>query len=141
MSKKAQPSWVDKLLADTDVRREGLKPLILRRKIRYNLFRLQTAAAGGPEADSVPRGFKKHYADQKWFDGWANFGITWDVGDPVEPKQRGGDDPLVAVPRYLSVTEEWEEVIESHVKSDTISARKRARARKMEEVNGSEDSL
>jgi len=134
-------NWVVKILPDEDVPRESLRPLMLRRRVRYNLFRLQNEEESGIPADSTPDGFKEFFETQQWFDGWGNFGKTWDVGDPMDAAARGSDDPLTAVPRYLTIHEEWDEVIGDHVKSDTISTRKRARAQQMEEANGSEDNV
>lgn len=137
----AKPEWAEEF--EEEARHDNLKPLILRRKIRYLLFLLQGAAGGQfevEEAHGVPSGFQEFFEDQKWFDGWENFGITWDVGDPYR-SDRASDDPLEVVPRYQSVQEEWQEVIELHVKADTVSARKRARARRMEEANGNEDNV
>jgi len=136
----AEPAWVKKLLPEEDVPREAVRPLLLRKRIRYTLFRLQTEAEGGEKA-KPPAGFKTFYKKQTWFDGWDSFGITWDVGDPLNPESRGSDSPFEAVPRYLSVNEEWDEVIEAHVKADTVSTRRRARAKQMDETNGSEDNV
>ena len=134
--------WLSTILPDEDVQRESLRPLLTRRRVRYVMYRLMyEATEDKPTGDIVPEGFKEYFEAQKWFDGWDKFGITWDVGDPVHPKPRGSEDPLEVVPRYISVQEEWEEVVDAHVKSDTIASRKRARARQMEEANGSEDNL
>lgn len=134
--------WLAEILPEEDIIRENLRPLLARKRIRYRCFRLRAEASEGKELpDVIPDGFREHFEAQEWFDGWDNFFVTWDVGDPVEPERRGSADPLQAVPRYLSGWEEWDEVIEAHVKSDTISTRKRARARKMEEANGSEDNV
>ncbi len=135
----AEPKWVEKLLTEESVPRESVRLLQLRRKIRYTLFRLKKKEDEGISV-RTPAGFKKFYSDQKWFDGWENFGVTWDVGDPMDPKGRGSDDPFEVVARYQSVNEEWEEVVEAHMKSGTISTRKRARQQKMED-NGSEDNV
>ena len=82
------------------------------------------------------------FEEQKWFDGWENFATSWDVGDPMDEEARGSGDPFEVLPRYQSVWEEWEAEIEAHVKADTISTRKRARAKKMDnEANGSEDNV
>ena len=138
----SNPAWLAEILPDEDVPRESVRPLLTRRRVRYRLYRLRAEAAEGKELPIViPDGFKESFEAQKWFDGWANFSVTWDVGDPVRPESRGSGDPLEVVPRYISVKEEWEEVIEAHVKSDTLATRKRARARQMEEANGSEDNL
>lgn len=127
------------LLPEEEVPREAVRPLMLRKRIRYTLFRLQTKEENGT-AFLSPAGFKDFYADQKWFDGWENFGITWDVGDPMDPKGRGSDDVFEAVARYQSVQEEWDEVIADHVRGDTISTRVRARQQRMDD-NGSEDNV
>lgn len=134
--------WLTEILPEEDIMYESLRPLLTRRRVRYRCFRLRSEASEGKELpDVIPDGFKEYFEAQKWFDGWANFAVTWDVGDPMDPERRGSDDPLKAVPRYLSVWEEWDEEIEAHVKSDTISTRKRARAQKMDEANGSEDNV
>ena len=135
----AEPKWVEKLLPEEDVPREAVRPLMLRKAIRYTLFRLKKKEDEGVPI-RTPAGFKKFYSDQKWFDGWENFGVTWDVGDPLDPKDRGSDDPFEVVARYQSVNEEWDEVVEAHMKSGTITTRKRARQQKMED-NGSEDNV
>ncbi len=135
----AEPKWVEKLLTEENVPRESVRLLQLRRKIRYILFRLKKKEDEGVPV-RTPAGFKKFYSDQKWFDGWENFGVTWDVGDPLDPKDRGSDDPFEVVARYQSVNEEWDEVVEAHMKSGTITTRKRARQQKMED-NGSEDNV
>lgn len=137
---EAEPKWIPKVLPEEGSFRESTRPLLIRRGVRYRLFRLKNEAEGGATIET-PEGFKEHYEAQKWFDGWDKFGITWDVGDPVRPQPRGSENPLEVVPRYVSVQEEWEDVVDAHVKSDTIAARKRARARQMEEANGSEDNL
>ena len=131
---------MEKLLPEEDVPREDVRLLMLRRKIRYTLFRLKKKEDDGV-AIRTPAGFKKFYSDQQWFDGWENFGVTWDVGDPLDPKERGSEDPFEAVARYQSVNEEWDAVIDAHVKSDTITTRKRTRQQQMEETNGSEDNV
>lgn len=135
----AEPEWVGKLLSEDDVPREAVRPLMLRKNIRYLLFRLKKKADDGVPV-RTPAGFKKFYSDQHWFDGWENFGVTWDVGDPMDPVNRGSSDVFEVLPRYQSVNEEWDEVIEAHVKSDTITTRKRARQQKMDD-NGSEDNV
>lgn len=136
----AEPTWVGKLLPEETVPREAVRSLMLRKAIRYALFRLKRKEDDGVSF-RTPAGFKGFYKDQKWFDGWENFGVTWDVGDPMNPVARGSDDVFEVVARYQSVNEEWDEVIEAHVKGDTITTRKRARQQKMKETNGSEDNV
>lgn len=46
-----------------------------RRAVRYRLYRIK---AGDPLATD---GLKAHLESQDEFDGWHNFGVTWDVGD------------------------------------------------------------
>ncbi len=135
----AEPKWVEKLLPEESVPRETVRPLMLRKAIRYTLFRLKRKEDDGVPI-RTPAGFKKFYSDQKWFDEWENFGVTWDVGDPMDPKGRGSGDVFEVVARYQSVNEEWDEVVEAHMKSGTISTRKRERQQKMED-NGSEDNV
>jgi hypothetical protein len=137
----ASSGWVSEILPEEDVQRESLRPLMLRRRVRYNLFRLQNEQELGVPADTTPDGFKEFFEAQKWFDEWGNFGKTWDVGDPMAPEPRGSADPLEVVPRYVTIHEEWDEVIDHHVKSDTLTTRKRSRAQQMEDANGSEDNI
>ncbi len=135
----AEPQWVQTLLPEEEVPREAVRPLMLRKRIRYTLFRLQTKEENGTPF-SPPAGFRDFYADQQWFDGWENFGNTWDVGDPMDPEGRGSDDVFEVVARYQSVHEEWDEVIADHVRGDTISSRVRSRQQRMDD-NGSEDNV
>lgn len=124
------PKWVKGLVPEGT--RENVQPLVLRKQIRYRLFRLRSEAVDEIEFDDTPKGFKKFYADQKWFDGWENFAVTWDVGDPENPEPRGSGDPLEVVPRYMSIEEEWEETLADHIRSDTIGTRMRKRAKQVE---------
>ena len=134
-------AWIKEILPEEDIEREALRPLLQRRRIRYLLYRLQAEAAEDKPRPDLPEGFEEFFESQKWFDGWGNFAVTWDVGDPMDEESRGSADPFEVLPRYMSVWEEWDEEIEAHVKADTISSRKRARAKKMDDANGSEDNL
>ena len=138
----SKPAWAKRF--EDEARMDAHKPLLLRKRVRYNLARLKTEADGGPKAEP-PRGFKKFYADQKWFDGWENWGVTWDVGTPMRDGDSFGntvsDDPLEVVPRYSSINEEHEADMDAHHRADTVGTRKRKRAIKMDEANGSEDNL
>ena len=94
------PEWMDKLIPDHLRDREPeLQVLAIRKQVRYWLFRLKTEADGGPAAQDVPRGLRGYYKKQEWFDGWENFGVTWDVA---------AEDPLETWPRDESIEEEWE---------------------------------
>lgn len=46
----------------------------------------------------LPEGFKKSFEIQKYFKGWINYHVTWDV-DP--------DDPWTVVPLSKSLEEQW----------------------------------
>lgn len=72
-----------------------------RKRIRYQLYRLQSEAAGMC-ANVSELGFKELFEEQPFFDQWRNFSITWDVAM---------DEPMRIVHRYHSVADEWEEVI------------------------------
>lgn len=100
---------------------EKLYMRTLRRRIRYVLSRLKTEVDGGEEM-SAPEGFKEFFEKQDdWWDGWENWGVTWDVGALDQ------EGPLVVVPRWTSIHEEWDEVVEAELKSNEIAARKRRR--------------
>lgn len=137
-----KPSWAIKFEEKAGF--ESHKPILLRKQVRYNLSRLKTEADGGDKAEP-PYEFKPYFENQKWFDGWENWGVTWDVGTPDRDADSFGntisDDPLEVVPRYSSLNEEHDESMEAHFKADTLSTRKRKRAIKMDEANGSEDNL
>ncbi len=95
----------------------------VRRRIRYCLFRLNTEEAEGIPVDDIPAGLKKHYESSEEFDGWKNFGVTWDVDD---------NDPLVTVPRYESINEAWDRQIEEDLRANRTHTRKRQRQIKKE---------
>jgi hypothetical protein len=138
-----KPSWAKKF--EDEARYDNLRPLLLRKRVRYNLSRLRTEAVDGAPKAKPPRGFKKFFEEQVWFDGWENWGVTWDVGTPMRTEDNFGntisDDPLEVVPRYVSLNEEHEDNMSAQTRADNISTRKRKRAIKMDEANGSEDNL
>lgn len=109
---------------------EGVYERTVRRRVRYELSRLKTEADGGVEADP-PEGFKDFFEKQEWWDGWDNWGVTWDVG-----KLGSEEGVLVVVPRWLSIYEEWDDVIQGELRSNEIAARKRRRI-----GNGSEGDI
>lgn len=137
-----QPAFVEELVPVGSIR-EALYWWQVRRKVRYICFRLQTQhdpEAPDRKAKDIPKGFRKYFENQDWFDGWENFAKTWDVGgadsDFAESKdENGSDSPLVVVPRWLSVWEENEDEVNSWVREHEIEARKRRRA------NGSENNI
>jgi hypothetical protein len=126
----AQPTFVKELVPERSVRDEIYWRQV-RRKIRYMCFRLQTEhdpEAPDRKAEGIPRGFKPFFQKQEWFDGWDNFGKTWDVGGPEFAMQYGeSDDPLVVVPRWLTVWEENEDEMSSQMRINELDARKRRR--------------
>jgi len=132
----SKPKWATDF--ENESFREDRKPLVLRKRIRYLLSRLQrVATVEGADVPKLPKGFKKHFEDQEWFDGWENWGVTWDVGTPMRSEEEIGgndsDDPLVVVPRYMSLNEEWDEFTDSHHRQATIRVRKRLAEKRMEE--------
>ena len=86
---------------------------LTRRQIRYICFRLQIEAEGGNKAqpDKLHLRFvdevKEHMESQEDFDGWKNFGKTWDVGDKA---------PLVVVTRMKSIQSEWNKILKEEAK-------------------------
>lgn len=111
--------WLEELVPEHLADRPDLQAVVKRKQVRYMLFRLKTEADGGPKATSIPRGFRPHFKKQEWFDGWENFGVTWDVE---------AEDPLTTRPRYESIHEEWDQQIEAMVRQQTREIRKRKRA-------------
>ena len=83
--------------------REGLELRSNRKKVRYQLYRLRTEAEGMCAADSDKK-FIKIFEDQEFFDGWGNFGTTWDVAF---------DEPTRIVHRLLSGGDEWDELVKA----------------------------
>ena len=120
------PKWAEELVPD-DLP-EQAKAIKLRQDIRYWCFRLQTEAEEGVPSTGRPRGLKPHFEKQEWFDGWENFGKTWDVE---------ADDPLTARPRWRTIHEEWEDVIQQELVANTIQTRKNQRMM----ANGDEGEL
>jgi len=74
-----------------------------RKKVRYQLYRLQSEAEGRC-ANVSEEGFKEIFEEQTHFDGWRKFSITWDVAM---------DDPYRIVHRIRSAADEWEEIVAS----------------------------
>jgi hypothetical protein len=75
----------------------------LRHKTRYSCFRRQTEEDGGNKADKEHHKLTKPLEKMEGFDGWKNFGITWDISTP---------DPLVIVRRKWSIHQEWSQTME-----------------------------
>lgn len=73
-----------------------------RRKLRYRLYRIKT----GTPVDSSD-GLKSHFESQDEFDGWHNFGITWDTGsEGVWPEGH-----FVAIPLKESLEQMWQKTV------------------------------
>lgn len=115
------PAFVGELVPEGSVP-ERLYERTVRRRIRYVASRLYTEANDGAPMDDIPEGFLEHFEDQEWFDGWENWGVTWDLGELDSE-----EGPLAAVPRWLSIHEEWDEVIRGELQVNEIEARKRRR--------------
>lgn len=109
-------SWIDDLVPPGSVR-EVLHQRTLRRKLRYWCFRLRSEVEGISDAEA-PSELVDLYEDQQWFDGWGNFGATWDLDE---------EDPLVVVPRWRTIHEEWDEVIQGQLQRNQIESRKNLR--------------
>ncbi len=118
----AKKKFVDVLVPEGSVE-DFLYVRQVRRKVRYWLFRLRSEAEGLGDAKGIPAGLKTHYKKQEWFDGWENFGATWDVDD---------EDPLTTVPRWETIHEEWDRVLEQEHRANRISARQRRRNNQVE---------
>lgn len=80
---------------DGEARRLG------RRKLRYRLYRIQSK---DPVVDD---GLKAHFESQDEFDGWHNFGITWDTG----PSGEWPEGHFVAVPLSESLEAQWQKTM------------------------------
>lgn len=77
-----------------------------RREVRYRLYRIQSG-----KTVNNKDGLKQFFETQVHFDGWHNFGVTWDVGkEGVFPEGH-----WIAVKRKKSVLQEWEEIVAKHV--------------------------
>lgn len=87
----------------TSFSKEGLELRSNRKKIRYQLYRLRTESEGKCAANS-DKDFKDIFEKQSFFDGWGNFGTTWDVAF---------DEPTRIVHRLLSEQEEWDELVKA----------------------------
>ncbi len=125
-----EPSFVERLVPEGSVGRkvplgstpEGVQEELylrtVRRRIRYWLFRLRTEANDGNAAEGIPRGIRRYYEKADHFDGWENFGTTWDLDD---------DNPLQTRWRFQSVEEEYEEKLRAEFRRLEIEARQRRR--------------
>jgi hypothetical protein len=78
-----------------------------RRKVRYRLYRIQS----GDLVDSND-GLKAHFESQDEFDGWHNFGVTWDTGDEGE----WPEGHFLAVPLEESLEAQWQKTVLGLVK-------------------------
>lgn len=73
-----------------------------RRKVRYRLYRIQSGDLVDPKD-----GLKSHFESQDEFDGWHNFGVTWDTGGEGE----WPDGHFVAVPLEESLEATWQRTL------------------------------
>ena len=100
------------MMKETTATQYNMKNLT-KKQIRYICFRLQIEDDGGNKAkkDSLHLKFvnevKTHMEKQDNFDGWKNFGRTWDVGEKAF---------LVAVLRTSSIESDWNDVVEKEAK-------------------------
>lgn len=72
---------------------------LTRRQLRYRLYRIQSD-------DPVEKkdGLKAHFESQDEFDGWHNFGKTWDTG----PEGKFPEGHYVAQPLHESLEAAWQ---------------------------------
>lgn len=73
------------------------------RKVRYWLFRFRTECDKGVSAAEAPEGLKIKFENLEWFQGWENFGISWDVH---------ADDCFRIVPLKQSLDDDWNQILE-----------------------------
>lgn len=73
-----------------------------RRKLRYRLYRIKTGAPVDPND-----GLKQHFESQDEFDGWHNFGVTWDTGSSGE----WPEGHFTAVPLAESLEATWQRTL------------------------------
>jgi hypothetical protein len=78
---------------------------LTKREVRYICFRLLQEYDGGNDAVDIPflDEVRVHLEKEEDFDGWINFGKTWDVSEK---------SPLVAVRRIKSIASEWNTEVE-----------------------------
>lgn len=62
------------------------------------LIKAQVEGINGDLCLDIPKGFKESFENQKFFRGWINYHVTWDVDE---------EDAWKVVPRGLSLEEEW----------------------------------
>jgi hypothetical protein len=53
---------------------------LMRRRVRYHLYRCRTAEEGVRELESDSEPFKDYFEGLEGFGGWVNFARSWDVG-------------------------------------------------------------
>jgi len=92
-------SEIEKVISGLSV--EGMEIRKARKTVRYQLYRLKGEAEGRC-CNLSEEGFKEKFEDQRLFDGWRNFSVSWDVAI---------NDPYRIVHRTLSVQDEWEDII------------------------------
>jgi hypothetical protein len=127
---KPEPqNFADVLVPEGSVR-DVLRTLQLRRKTKYLCGRMRKEAVEGVDAPELPDGFKKFYEGQEHFTGWGEYNTSWDIESTHDEDMNPIVDefrPLLPVERWESVWEEWDQVVDSHMRSGVISARKRKR--------------
>lgn len=62
------------------------------------LLKAQAEGINGDLSLELPEGFKESFECQKFFRGWINYHVTWDVDE---------EDVWKVVPRGISLEEEW----------------------------------
>lgn len=78
-----------------------------RKTVRYFCFRFSTEANGGAKSEGAPDGLREHFEKLAWFQGWKNFGSTWDVVH---------SSPLEIVPLTNSLVSSWDNDATSNAK-------------------------
>lgn len=70
-----------------------------KRKTRYLCFTMKNITEGGSDEILVPDKLIEYFESMPEFEGWHNFGVTWDVKK---------NDPLSIFFRDFSVNQEWD---------------------------------
>ena len=89
-----------------------------RKQIRYLLFRLKNELENGVPVGGLPDNFKAAFIHQKKFQGFNNFGVSWDVGGRIPNEQFPHEDATtkepsawVIVMRDESLDDAWNRVL------------------------------
>ena len=76
--------------------------LQVKRRTRYYCFSMKTKVTNENNNVRVPKKLINYFETNSGFEGWHNFGVTWDVKK---------SDPLTIFFRDFSVNQEWDATI------------------------------